>query len=41
MTLTGGGAYPFRTGISAYRLASFEIMSKTWYFIRAGTDLWR
>ena len=29
MTLTGGGAYPFRTGISAYRLASFEIMSKT------------
>jgi glycogen debranching enzyme len=27
-TLTGGGAYPFRTGISAYRLASFEIMSK-------------
>ncbi|CAN5564869.1 hypothetical protein BH18THE1_BH18THE1_08310 [soil metagenome] len=28
-TLTGGGAYPFRTGISSYRLASFEIMSKT------------
>ena len=27
-TLAGGGAYPFRTGISAYRLASFEIMSK-------------
>lgn len=27
-TLTGGGAYSFRTGISAYRLASFEIMSK-------------
>ncbi|RPJ28773.1 MAG: hypothetical protein EHM25_09600 [Nitrosopumilales archaeon] len=27
-TLTGGGAYPFRTGISAYRIASFEIMSK-------------
>jgi len=27
-TLTGGGAYPFRTGISAFRLASFEIMSK-------------
>jgi hypothetical protein len=26
--LTGGGAYPFRTGISAYRLASLEIMSK-------------
>ena len=28
MTKTGGGAYPFRTGISAYRLTSFEIMSK-------------
>jgi hypothetical protein len=27
-TKTGGGAYPFRTGISAYRLTSFEIMSK-------------
>jgi len=27
-TMTGGGAYPFRTAISAYRLASFEIMSK-------------
>ena len=27
-TVTGGGAYPFRTGISAYRLASFKIMSK-------------
>jgi hypothetical protein len=27
-TKTGGGAYPFRTGISAYRLASFEIISK-------------
>ena len=26
-TLTGGGAYPFRTGISAYRLAAFEIIS--------------
>ena len=25
---TGGGAYPFRTGISAYRVTSFEIMSK-------------
>ena len=24
----GAGAYPFRTGISAFRLASFEIMSK-------------
>ena len=23
-----GGAYPFRTGISAFRLASFEILSK-------------
>lgn len=28
LTLTGGGAYPFRTGISAYRLTSFEIVSK-------------
>ena len=28
ITKTGGGAYPFRTGISAYRLTSFEIMSK-------------
>jgi hypothetical protein len=27
-TKTGGGAYPFRTGISAYRLTSFEIMSE-------------
>jgi hypothetical protein len=27
-TKTGGGAYPFRTGISAYRLASFEILLK-------------
>lgn len=27
-TKTGGGAYPFRTGISAYRLTSFEIVSK-------------
>lgn len=27
-TFMGGGAYPFRTGISAFRLASFEIMSK-------------
>jgi hypothetical protein len=27
-TKTGGGAFPFRTGISAYRLTSFEIMSK-------------
>jgi glycogen debranching enzyme len=27
-TKTGGGAYPFRTGISAYRLASYEIMSR-------------
>ena len=27
-TKTGGGAYPFRTGISAYRLASLEMMSK-------------
>jgi len=27
-TLKGGGAYPFRTGISAFRLASFEILSK-------------
>lgn len=27
-TKTGGGAYPFRTGISAYRLTSFEIISK-------------
>jgi hypothetical protein len=27
-TKTGGGAYPFRTGISAYKLTSFEIMSK-------------
>lgn len=27
-TKTGGGAYPFRTGISAYRLTSFEMMSK-------------
>ena len=26
-TKTGGGAYPFRTGISAYRLTSFEIMA--------------
>ena len=26
-TLTGGGAYPFRTGISAYRLAAYEIIS--------------
>jgi len=26
-TKTGGGAYPFRTGISAYRLTSFEIVS--------------
>jgi len=26
-TLTGGGAYPFRTGISAYRLTAFEIIS--------------
>jgi glycogen debranching enzyme len=26
-TLAGGGAYPFRTGISAYRLAAFEIIS--------------
>lgn len=28
-TKTGGGAYPFRTGISAYRLTSFEIVSKS------------
>jgi hypothetical protein len=28
ITKTGGGAYPFRTGISAYRLTSFEIISK-------------
>ena len=27
-TLKGGGAYPFRTGISAFRLASFEILTK-------------
>ena len=27
-TKMGGGAYPFRTGISAYRLTSFEIVSK-------------
>ncbi|HJR85109.1 MAG TPA: hypothetical protein VJ772_07050 [Nitrososphaeraceae archaeon] len=27
-TKTGGGAYPFRTGISAYRLTSYEIMSR-------------
>lgn len=27
-TLKGGGAFPFRTGISAFRLASFEILSK-------------
>jgi hypothetical protein len=27
-TLKGGGAYPFRTGISAFRLASFEMLSK-------------
>jgi len=27
-TKIGGGAYPFRTGISAYRLTSFEILSK-------------
>ena len=27
-TKTGGGAFPFRTGISAYRLTSFEIISK-------------
>ena len=27
-TLKGGGAYPFRTGISAFRVASFEILSK-------------
>ena len=27
-SLKGGGAYPFRTGISAFRLASFEILSK-------------
>lgn len=27
-TKTGGGAYPFRTGISAYRVTSLEIMSK-------------
>ncbi|MGE5684646.1 MAG: hypothetical protein ACM3ZS_05825 [Nitrososphaerota archaeon] len=27
-TKTGGGAYPFRTGISAYRLTLFEMMSK-------------
>lgn len=27
-TKTGGGAYPFRTGISAYRVTSFEMMSK-------------
>jgi glycogen debranching enzyme len=26
-TLKGGGAFPFRTGISAFRLASFEILS--------------
>ena len=26
-TLAGGGAYPFRTGISVYRLAAFEIIS--------------
>ena len=26
-TLAGGGAYPFRTGISAYRVAAFEIIS--------------
>ena len=28
ITKTGGGAYPFRTGISAYRLTSFELMAK-------------
>jgi glycogen debranching enzyme len=28
-TKVGGGAYPFRTGISAYRLTSFEILSKS------------
>ena len=28
VTKTGGGAYPFRTGISAYRLTSFELMAK-------------
>lgn len=27
-TRMGGGAYPFRTGISAFRLTSFEIVSK-------------
>ncbi|HJU78644.1 MAG TPA: hypothetical protein VJ599_03660 [Nitrososphaeraceae archaeon] len=27
-TKEGGGAYPFRTGISAYRLTSYEIMSR-------------
>jgi glycogen debranching enzyme len=26
-TMAGGGAYPFRTGVSAYRLAAFEIIS--------------
>jgi len=25
--MAGGGAYPFRTGVSAYRLAAFEIIS--------------
>lgn len=28
-TKMGGGAYPFRTGISSYRLTSFEILSKS------------
>ena len=28
-TKLGGGAYPFRTGISAYRLTSFEIVSRS------------
>ena len=27
ITDEGGGAYPFRTGISAYRVAAFEIIS--------------
>jgi hypothetical protein len=31
-TKTGGGAFPFRTGISSYRLTSFEIMSKVYQF---------
>jgi glycogen debranching enzyme len=30
-TKTGGGAYPFRTGISAFRLTLFEIISKVQY----------